>query len=94
MSPSGEIPFSSEPPRTADLVVVGGGVVGTATAFFAARAGLETVLLEKRPALGTLSTSAATGAFRLQFDNREELELVRESVTFFRHFAANRPCRS
>ena len=40
-------------------------------------------MLEKRPALATLTTPVATGAFRLQFDNLEEVELVRESVAFF-----------
>ncbi len=40
-------------------------------------------MLEKRPALATLTTPVATGAFRLQFDNAEEVELVRESVEFF-----------
>lgn len=74
-------------PRTADVVIVGGGVIGAATAFFAARRGRSVVLLERRPALGSLSTSAATGAFRLQFDNPEELALVRESVGFFAAFA-------
>ena len=87
MTSGEEIPFLSRPPSTADLVIVGGGVVGIATAFFAARAGLDTLVLEKRPALGTLSTSAATGAFRLQFDNADELAVVRESVSFFRCFA-------
>src|SRR5262245_635851 len=76
----------SSPPRTADLVIVGGGVAGAATAFFARRAGLEAVIVERRPAVGTWSTAAATGAFRLQFDNPEELALVRESVEFFHHF--------
>ena len=41
------------------------------------------MVLEKRPALATLTTPVATGAFRLQFDNAEEVELVRESVDFF-----------
>lgn len=40
-------------------------------------------MVEKRPALATLTTPVATGAFRLQFDNAEEIELVRESVMFF-----------
>lgn len=83
----GAIHYVDEPPRSCDLVVVGGGVVGAATAFFAARAGLDTVLVERRAALCTLTTPASTGAFRLQFDNLEELELVRESVEVFLNFA-------
>jgi sarcosine oxidase, subunit beta len=75
-------------PTTADLVIIGGGIVGAATAFFAARAGLRPLLLERRPALCTLTTAAATGGFRLQFDNQEELALVRESVACFLNFAA------
>ena len=64
-----------------------GGVVGAATAFFAGRAGLRAVLLEARPALATLTTPASTGAFRLQFDNPEEIALVREGIAFFDAFA-------
>ncbi len=75
-------------PTTADLVIIGGGIVGAATAFFAARAGLRPLLIERRPALCTLTTAAATGGFRLQFDNEEELALVRESVVVFLDFAA------
>jgi sarcosine oxidase subunit beta len=69
------------------VVVIGGGIVGAATAFFASRAGLDVTLIEKRPALCTLTTPASTGAFRLQFDNPEETALVRESVAVFERFA-------
>src|SRR5436309_16091957 len=75
-------------PSTADLVVVGAGVVGCATAFRAARAGFRTVVLDARPRPATLTTPAATGAFRLQFDNAEELALVREGIELFEDFAA------
>src|SRR5216117_4435504 len=75
-----------DPPRNADLVVVGGGVVGAATAFHAARAGLKPLLVEARPALCTLTTPVAAGAFRLQFDDLEELTLVRESAELFLNF--------
>jgi sarcosine oxidase subunit beta len=75
------------PPASADLIVIGGGVVGAATAFFAGQAGLSTVLVERRPALATLTTPASTGAFRLQFDNPEEIALVREGVELFTNFA-------
>ncbi|MBV8714068.1 MAG: FAD-binding oxidoreductase [Chloroflexi bacterium] len=74
-------------PQIADVVVIGGGIVGAATAFFACKAGLRVVLLEKRPALCTLTTPASTGAFRLQFDNPEEIALVREGIELFEQFA-------
>jgi sarcosine oxidase, subunit beta len=74
-------------PHTAELVVVGGGIVGTATAFHAARAGIRPLILERRPRLCTLTTPVSTGAFRLQFDNEEELTLIRESVDLFLNFA-------
>ena len=75
-------------PQTADLVVVGAGVVGCATAFRAARAGLRTVVLDARPRPATLTTPAATGAYRLQFDNAEEVALVREGIELYEDFAA------
>jgi glycine/D-amino acid oxidase-like deaminating enzyme len=74
-------------PSTADVVVVGAGVVGCATAFRASRAGFRTVVLDARPRPATLTTPAATGAFRLQFDNAEELALVREGVELYGSFA-------
>ena len=79
--------IENELPATADVVVIGGGIVGAATAFFARRAGLSVVVLEKRPALCTLTTPVSTGAFRLQFDNPEEIALVRESIELFDSFA-------
>nr|MDE0501232.1 FAD-dependent oxidoreductase [bacterium] len=73
-------------PTGAELVIVGAGVVGASTAFWASRAGLRPVVLEARPAAASLTTPASTGAFRLQFDNREEMELVRESVDLILNF--------
>jgi sarcosine oxidase subunit beta len=74
------------PPPTAELVIVGGGIAGAATAFHAARSGLRPVILEARPALCTLTTPVSAGAFRLQFDNLEELTLARESAELFLGF--------
>ncbi|MEP7082574.1 MAG: FAD-dependent oxidoreductase, partial [Chloroflexota bacterium] len=85
--PAPRVRFAERPPATADVVVVGGGVIGCATAFFAARAGLRVVVLERRAALGTLTTPVSTGAFRLQFDNAEEIAVVREGVELFDAFA-------
>jgi sarcosine oxidase subunit beta len=86
MSPP-RVRFAETLPASADVVVVGGGVIGCATAFFAARAGLQVLVLERHAALGTLTTAASTGAFRLQFDNAEEIATVREGVELFDNFA-------
>ena len=86
MSAHPSVRLAEVPPRTADVVVIGGGVIGCATAFFAARAGLRVVVLERRAALGTLTTAASTGAFRLQFDNPEEIGVVRAGVELFEAF--------
>jgi sarcosine oxidase, subunit beta len=80
------IRYLDAPPRTAELIIVGGGVIGAATAFHAARAGIRPLIVEARPRLCTLTTPVSAGAFRLQFDNLEELQLVRESATLFTNF--------
>jgi sarcosine oxidase, subunit beta len=80
------IRYLDAPPKAADLVIVGGGVIGAATAFHAARAGIRPLIVEARPRLCTLTTPVAAGAFRLQFDDLEELELVRASAAIFLDF--------
>ncbi len=78
--------YASALPATADLVIIGGGIVGAATAFFAARAGLHAVIIERRPLVAGHTTMNATGAFRAHFDNPEEMALVREGIGLFEHF--------
>jgi sarcosine oxidase, subunit beta len=85
--PEPRVRFADALPATADLVIIGGGLVGCATAFFAARAGINALVLERRAALATLTTPVSTGAFRLQFDNAEEIATVREGVELFDAFA-------
>ena len=64
------IPTNETFPKTADAVVVGGGIVGVATAFWLSRAGLDTVLVEMRDGLSTLTTAASAECFRAQFTER------------------------
>jgi len=74
-------------PPTADVVVVGGGVVGAATAFHTAGAGLSTVILEARGELAAATTAVATGGYRLQFDTAAEVAAMRESLELLERFA-------
>jgi len=81
------IPESSDIPTTADLVVIGGGIVGCATAFWASRAGLNTVLVEKREALCTLTSANSAEGVRCQYDEPENIAMTRASLDVFEHFA-------
>jgi len=81
------IPTDETFPRTADAVVIGGGIVGVATAFWLSRAGLDTVLLEMRDGLSTLTTPNSIESFRAQFTEPAMSALVRPSIEFFENFS-------
>ena len=81
------VPLKGELPKTADVVIIGGGIVGVSTAFFCARAGLKTVVVEKREALGTLTTARSTECFRAQFESPADIALMSGSIEILAHFA-------
>ena len=81
------IPTAETWPTTADAVVIGGGMVGVATAFWLSRAGLSTVLLEMRSDLGSLTSAQSIESFRAQFTEPAMAELALESIAIHEHFA-------
>ena len=63
--------------ETADVVVVGGGVVGASAAYHLAAAGAGRVLLlERDDAVGTGSTGRCAGGFRHQFSSADQRAAV------------------
>jgi sarcosine oxidase subunit beta len=81
------VPTEETFPKTADAVVVGGGIVGVASAFWLSRAGLDTVLVEMRDGLSTLTTAESIECFRTQFTEPAMAELALPSVEVFENFA-------
>ncbi|MGW1678096.1 NAD(P)/FAD-dependent oxidoreductase [Saccharopolyspora sp. NPDC002376] len=73
-------------PARAEVVVIGGGVVGASTAFHLAEAGVDVLLLE-RDELGSGSTSKAAGGVRAQFSDPVNIELGQRSLRAFEDFA-------
>jgi sarcosine oxidase subunit beta len=69
-----------------DAVVIGGGIVGTATAFWLSRAGLDVVVVEMRDGLSTLTTPASAECFRAQFAEPAMASLAKPSIEMFEHF--------
>lgn len=72
--------------HTADVVVIGGGIVGTSTAFWLSRAGLDVVLVEMRDGLSTLDTAASAECFRAQFTEPAMVALAKPSIKIFENF--------
>jgi len=81
------IPTDETFPRTADAVVIGGGIVGVATAFWLSRAGLDTVSVEMRDGLSTLTTPNSVECFRAQFTEPAMSALAVPSIEIYDNFA-------
>jgi sarcosine oxidase subunit beta len=74
--------------RTADVVVVGGGVVGASAAYHLAAAGAgRVVLLEREDHLAAGSTGACAGGFRQQFSSEVNIRLSLASVPMILGFS-------
>lgn len=77
--------MTSPLPSTADVVVVGGGVMGTSTAFHLAEAGVDVLLLERGDLAGG-STSRAAGGVRANFSDELNIRLGQQSLEMFANF--------
>jgi sarcosine oxidase subunit beta len=75
-----------ELPRSADVVVIGGGVMGTSAAFHLAEAGVPDVLLLERGELASGSTSRAAGGVRALFSDELNVRLALRSLAAFDDF--------
>jgi sarcosine oxidase subunit beta len=73
-------------PAHAEVVVVGGGVMGASIAFHLAEAGVRDVLLLERDALASGSTSKAAGGVRAQFSDALNVQLGARSLEAFERF--------
>jgi sarcosine oxidase subunit beta len=78
--------MTQELPKTSDVVVIGGGVMGTSTAYHLARKGVDVVLLEKEPFFGTMSTGQCAGGIRHQFSSEINIRLSLESIPMLERF--------
>jgi sarcosine oxidase subunit beta len=78
--------MAAELPGRAEVVVIGGGVVGTSAAFHLAEAGVDVLLLE-RDELASGSTSRAAGGVRAQFSDPVNIQLGLRSLEAFERFA-------
>jgi sarcosine oxidase subunit beta len=75
-----------ELPRTADAIVIGGGVIGSSIAFHLAQKKVGKVVLLERKHLAAGSTGTSSGLVRMHYDCPLEAEIALKSFEVFRHF--------
>ena len=74
-------------PRTADIVIIGGGVMGSSAAYHLAQRGIKNiVLLEKEEFFGTGATGRCAGGVRYQFSTEINVRLSLESLPMIERF--------
>ena len=73
---------------TADIVIIGGGVVGASIAYQLAARGASNVLLLERDEVASGSSGRATGGIRQQFADAIDIRFSLEGVRFYEQFTA------
>ena len=73
--------------RTADVVIVGGGVTGVSTAFHLVELGVRHVLVLERNFLGSGGTGRSVGIIRQLYPTPETTQMVVSSLQVFRNFS-------
>ncbi|GAA1084569.1 NAD(P)/FAD-dependent oxidoreductase [Streptomyces javensis] len=73
-------------PASADVVIVGGGVMGASTAFHLAEAGVTNIVVVERGELGRGSSGKPIGGVRAQFSDPLNIELGSRSLRAYREF--------
>jgi sarcosine oxidase subunit beta len=80
-----------EIPKSADIVVIGGGVIGASIAYhLAERSPGDIVLLEKEPFFGTGATGRCAGVIRYQFATEVNIRLSQQSLPVLERFEEGR----
>jgi sarcosine oxidase subunit beta len=73
-------------PRTAEAVIVGGGINGASTAYQLAKRGVRRVVLLERRQLGAGATGKSGALVRTHYANVPEAELTQHSMAIFRNW--------
>ena len=73
-------------PQTADVVIIGAGIMGCSIAYHLAERGVTDVVVLEKDFIGRGSTADAAGGIRLQFSTRANIELMHISIDYWENF--------
>jgi sarcosine oxidase subunit beta len=73
--------------ETADVIIVGAGIMGVSTAYHLAQHRFGTIVVLERDTVCSGSTALASGGIRHQYANRIGIELTTRSIVTYERFA-------
>src|SRR5262245_23081004 len=73
--------------KTADAVIIGGGVMGTSIAYHLTRRGLRRVVLLEKSYLGSGSSGKSSAIIRTHYSTAITARIALKSLHTFQHFA-------
>ena len=73
-------------PSTADIVIIGAGIMGCSIAYHLSEGGLTDVVVLEKDYIGRGSTADAAGGIRLQFSTRANIELMEICFDYWENF--------
>jgi sarcosine oxidase subunit beta len=76
----------SEWNNSAQVAIIGGGIMGASTAYHLAKRGCQDVVVLEKDLLAQASTGLSAGGFRQQFSHPANIRLSQESVRVFERF--------
>ena len=71
------------PDHSYDVIIIGAGSVGTPTAYYLAKAGLNVLVIDKNASVGQGSNKAAIGGIRATHSNPAKVHLCLDSLDVF-----------
>ncbi len=72
--------------KTAEVAIIGGGIMGVSTAYYLAKRGVSDVVILEKDLLAQASTGLSVGGIRQQFSNPANIRLSQESVLVYERF--------
>jgi sarcosine oxidase subunit beta len=71
---------------TAEIVIIGGGIVGTSVAYHLAQKGYTDILILEKKQLGSGSTGKSSGVLRQFYTNKTVVDMARVGIQYYANF--------